>query len=342
MKKIVNSLLFLISIFLFQQILFADNTNESILIANSQTAQTTRQQKKATKKLFYYYVNINDYEKVIPVAKDLLNFKLSKKEKYNIYFNLAKAYLNTNKLENAVSTGLEAEYLYPKKAEIKLLLGKIYKNNTLYELAINKYKECLELDKNNIDALISLGYIYNFLENYKTSLDHFQKANTILKEKNKLLSNDDYICMAISAKEIGFINQAQHILENIEIKNIQASLLLSRIYHSKQELDKAQNELIPFVYKEDTDIEVYCNLATLYILSNKFNQAKDLLLYFISKNKNKNYEVIDLLLVESFYNIYGNKQKALEKLNQISNYTNSKYVKNIIEKIIIFERSMKK
>lgn len=342
MKKIVSSLLFLISIILFQQILLADSITETTLISNLKTAQTTKQQKKANKKLFYYYVNTKDYEKLVSISKDLSNFKLSKKEKYNVYFNLAKAYLNTNKLGDALTSGLEAEYLYPKKPETKLLLGTIYKNNSLYELAITKYKRCLELDEDNIEAMTNLGYIYNFLENYKISLDYFQQAENFLKKEKKHLSNDDYICMAISAKEIGLIHQARKILENLKNKNKKTGLLLSQIYQSLQLLEKAQNELIPFVYKEDTDIEIYCNLATLYILSKKFNQARDLLTYFKSKNQNKNFEVIDLLLAETFYNIYKDKQKTLNMLQEILKYTKSKYIETVMKKVITFEKNIKK
>ena len=83
--------------------------------------------------------------------------------------------------------------------------------------------------------------------------------------------------MAISAKEIGRRDQAQAILESINQKNKKASLLLVSIYHSKQEYDKAIDILKPFVYRNETDIEIYCNLAQIYLLSNKFNEAKDLL-----------------------------------------------------------------
>lgn len=333
MKKIVSSLFFLISIFLFQQILFSANTNETILIANLQTKKTSKRQKEANKEIFHYYVNIKDYDKLIPVAKNLLNFKLSKREKYDVFFNLSKAYLNINKLEDAVTYALEAEYLYPKKEEVKLMLGAIYKNNNLYELAITKYKSCLDLNKNNIEALINLGYVYNFQENYKKSLDCFQKADYFLKKDKKYLSKEDYICMAISAKEIGLINKAQNILENIEIKDKRVSLLLSKIYYIKQDFKKAQKELIPFVYKEYTDIEVYCDLAKLYILSKKFNQAKDLLLYFKSKNHDKNFEAIDFLLAENFYSMYSEYgQKSFTKLNQILNCANLKSIRSMIEK----------
>ena len=73
MKKIVSSLFSLISIFLFQQILFSDNINETILIANLPTKKTSKQQKETNKEIFHYYINTKDYEKFIPIAKNLLN-----------------------------------------------------------------------------------------------------------------------------------------------------------------------------------------------------------------------------------------------------------------------------
>ena len=142
--------------------------------------------------------------------------------------------------------------------------------------------------------------------------------------------------MAISAKEIGRRDQAQAILENITKKNKTASLLLVSIYQSKQEYDKAIATLKPFVYQKETDIEIYCNLAQMYLLSGKFNEAKDLLLYF--KSKNEKNEAIDLLLIEAYHNINHDKERELQELKKIYNYTTLDYIKRIFGKVIQFER----
>jgi len=337
MKKIVSSLLFIILSLFFSQIIFCE-TNEAILIENLKNAKTNSQKIKANKQLMYYYINTKDYESSIPIADELLKLKLSKKQKYNVYYNLAKVYLKLSKSEKALEMGKEAQYLYPKKTETKLLLGNIYKNNGLNELAVVKFKEVLETDDDNIETLINLGNIYNMQENYKLSLEYFEKAKNESLQKGEDLSSDVCINMAISAKEIGKIEQARNILENIKEKNKTSALLLSHIYHSEQNFDKAINELLPFAYKSETDIEIYCNLAQLYLLSDKFNEAKDLLLYFKSKNEGNN-EVVDLLLVEAYHNIYHSKERELKELNKILKYTNSDYFKNIIEKIIKFEKT---
>ena len=145
--------------------------------------------------------------------------------------------------------------------------------------------------------------------------------------------------MAISAKEIGKRDQAQSILENIKKKNKKSSLLLVDIYHSKREFNKAIQTLLPFIYQNETDIEIYCNLAQIYLLSSKYNEAKDLLLYFKSRNKENN-EVVDILLIEAYHNIYQDKERELQELKGIYKYTNLDYIKRILGKVIKFEQAI--
>lgn len=335
-RKIKILLLLLISFLVLAPIGYCDETEEASLMANLQYAKNEKQEKKANLKLLQYYMKEKDYESAITIGNELLNFKLSKKQKYNVYYDLSDAYLLSDKPEKALEVGQEAQYLYPKKIETKLLLGNIYKNNSLNELAIVKFKECLDIDDDNLEALTNLGNIYNAQENYKVSLEYFEQAQTeAIKDKTDL-SIDDYINMAISAKEIGRRDQAQAILENITKKNKTASLLLVSIYQSKKEYDKAIATLKPFVYQKETDIEIYCNFAQIYLLSGKFNEAKDLLLYF--KSKNEKNEAIDLLLIEAYHNIYHDKERELQELKKIYNYTTLDYIKRIFGKVIQFER----
>ena len=330
-------LLVFMSFFVFQLTALCDEIQEAALIANLANAKNEKQQKKANFKLLEYYMGIEDYESAIVIGNELLKLKLSKKQKYNVLYDLANSYLYSSKLENALDVGREAQYLYPKKIETKILLGNIYKNNSLNELAIVQFKECLELDDDNLEALINLGNIYNYQENYKLSLEYFEAAEKEAVKNNEELSLDDYINMAISAREIGRIAQAQAILESIKKKDKKASLLLVSIYQSKHEYDKAIKTLLPFVYLDEMDIEIYCNLAQMYLRSGQFEEAKSLLLYFKSKNEENN-EVIDLLLVEAYHNIYQDDKRELVELQKIHNYTKLDYIKRMLGKVIEFEK----
>ena len=332
-------LLFFMYMFTHTQPVFADIQKEEILLSTLQTAKTKKQKLNAATELLSYYQSVSDNESIISLSQELLkDFKLSKKQKYDLYRNLAKMYQTLDKFEDAVEAAQEAEYLYPKRTEIKLLLGEIYKDHSLYELAANKFKETLELDENNVIALTGLGDIYNLQENYKTALVYYQKALDIEKEMPVTV----YINIAVSYKEIGFVEQALKVLENGNIKreNKRVNLLLAEIYKNKKEFVKAQEKLLPFVYKkEDTDIEIYCNLAQIYILSQDYEKSKNLLLYY--KSEKENNETIDFLLAESYYGL-NNKNEALKIINNILIYTKSEYIKDMINRTLIFEKSRNK
>ena len=61
------------------------------------------------------------------------------------------------------------------------------------------------------------------------------------------------------------------------------------------------------------------------------------MLYFKSRNEENN-EVIDLLLIEAYHNIYQDKERELQELKNIYNYTNLDYIKRIFGKVIKFEQ----
>jgi len=128
-KRIKILLLLLISLFIFQQISFCDQAEEKALIADLGAAKNKKQEKKASFKLLQYYMREKDYESAITIGNDILAFQLSKWQKYYVYYSLAVSYLTLSKPEKALDIGQEAQYLYPKKIETKLLLGNIYKNN---------------------------------------------------------------------------------------------------------------------------------------------------------------------------------------------------------------------
>lgn len=344
MRKLQNNIIkitifFLILMFVCCGTSFAaTNTDitEEVLIHNVQFAKTTSKKEKAFKNLFYYYSNTNNYDNMIEVSKELLNYKLSKKEKYDVYYNLARAYKTKRKFEDAIEAGQEAEYLRPKKIDIKMLMGEIYEENSLYELAVSKFKNVLELDDKHVTASIKIGNIYRLQENYKTALLYYEKAMALRQN----LAADVYINAAECYKETGTPECAIEVLGNIKGKNKKASIILADIYKTRKNYLKAKAELKNYAYKKDVDIEIYCKLTELCIVSNEYEEAKKLLLYYKSKVKDKNVEIADFLIAEAYY-MSGDKKTAEKIINNISKYTKSEYFKDMVKKIITFEKLKK-
>lgn len=331
-KKIKNLLLVLISLSIICTTSFAlDKTivTEEVLVNNIKIAKTKNKKEKALKKLFYYYVNMNRWNDVINMSNDLLKCKLTEREKYTVYYNLAVAYLFNKKFEAAIDAAQEAEYLYPKKIDVKMLMGEIYRDNSLYELAITKFKDVLSLDEKHVTASINLGNIYRMQENYKEALKYYTKA---IELRNNL-PKDVYINTAVSYKEIGMYGEAIEVLKNVKGKNKSAALILADIYQTKQNFSKAKNTLQPYVYGRNLDLEIYCKLAELCILSKDYNEAKKLMLFYKGKTKNKNTEIVDFLLAETYYET-NDKKNAVKIMNNILKYTKSNYIKDMVRKTL--------
>ena len=96
-KKFKILLLILITVFMFQSVSYCDEAEESALMSNLQYAKNEKQEKKAYLKLLQYYMREEYYDSAITIGNELLRFKLSKKQKYNVYYNLATSYLLLSK-----------------------------------------------------------------------------------------------------------------------------------------------------------------------------------------------------------------------------------------------------
>ena len=125
-KKTKILLLLLISFFVFVPAGYCNDAEESALLTILQYAKNEKQEKKANFKLLQYYMREKNYESAITIGNQLLNSKLSKKQKYNVYYDLSNAYLLSDKPEKALEIGQEAQYLYPKKLYALYCMKKIH------------------------------------------------------------------------------------------------------------------------------------------------------------------------------------------------------------------------
>jgi len=327
MKKIYNKIIILIILFV-SVFVFAAETfyNEQTLIDEASKAKTNKQQVSSNRNLLSYYMNQKNYEKAFPVCEKLLKLNLSKKQKYYLYMDAAVTCQNLGHVEDSIEYFKEAEYIYPKKIDPKIMLGKIYFENDLYELAKNKFYEALQIDIKSVTASIWLGDIYRLQSNFKAALEYYEYAQ-------KLRDNLDisvYLHTAEAAKELGLTDKAINILEKIYKSDHRkdVSLMLSSLYKEQGRYKDAEEKLSYLINNTNVkDIELYANLAALCITSKEYERAKKLLLDFKSSNKTKeNREVIDLLLADVYFSL-SEKETARQLLKEVDKYTDSDYIK---------------
>lgn len=327
MKKTYSKILILILLFT-PIFVFADvfNNNEQTLLGQIEKAKTNRQQVVSNRNLLSYYINQKNYEKALPICQKLLKLKLSKKQKYNLYFDIAVTFKNLGNVEDSIEYFKEAEYLYPKKIDPKIMLGKIYFENALYELAKNKFYEALQIDFKSVTATIWLADVFRIQGNFKLALEYYEKAEKLRDNLDMVV----YLNMAKSAKELGLTDKAMNILEEIYKSNHSkdVSLLLAILYKEQGRFKDAEEKLSLLINNTNIkDIELYVNLASLYIFSKEYDKAEKLLSDFKNNNKsNDNREVVDLLLADVYYSL-SEKETARELVKEVRQYTKSDYIK---------------
>jgi len=329
MRKIFAEFLILTILFFPVGVLAQTISNEQTLLEKISTSKTNKQRIESGRKLLAYYINQRSYEKALPVCSNLLELKLSKKQKFSLYMDMALSNKESGKIEDAIENCKEAEYLYPNKIDPKLMLGKIYFENALYELAKNKFYEALEIDFKSVTSMIYLGDIFRAEKNYKTSLKYYEQAEKLRDN----LNINVYLNIARCSKELGLTAKAMDMLEKIHKTNPDknVSIPLACLYKEQGRFKDAQAKLSPLINESTfNDTELYANLASLYILDKEYDKAKKLLIDF--KSKNKKTEIIDFLLAEAYYQSSDN-QKAAKLFNEILTYTESDSFKSTIQKI---------
>ncbi len=119
-----------------------------------------------------FYTDKKEYQKAI----SLLNKSLASDSKqFWVHDYLALSLMNTNDVNTAIHHLRIAIKLNPGYANAYFNLGIAYEKIDLFELAIENYNQCLNLERNYTDALIGRGNIYLYkLNNIEKAIEDYR------------------------------------------------------------------------------------------------------------------------------------------------------------------------
>lgn len=139
--------------------------------------------------------------------------------------------------------------------------------------------------------------------------------------------------MAKSAIELGLVDKAINMLEqvfNTKTHN-DIAITLATLYKEHGRFKDAEKTLLTALKINGDNLDIYLNLASLYILFQHYDNAKEILLS--TKSKFPNTEVIDFLLAETYYYSH-DKKNAVRIMKAIIVSTKSEYIRKHAKNIL--------
>lgn len=228
-------------------------------------------------------------------------------ESTTVYLKLAVESIKSGLVSEAINYCETAIKLDEKRVDAHLLLAGLYSSIKAYDGAIKEYEKVLTLEPTNEEAPLYLGAVYAEKKQYAKALTYFSKlandedyANRYLVEyysgrvyqemkknaeaeaayKRSLLRKSDFydaaVALGILYESLGKQELATHVYVKFQRENGPHSNIagaLSQMYLSKQEYDKALEQLLILEEFGEDLITVKVKIALIYVEQKKYEQA---------------------------------------------------------------------
>lgn len=132
------------------------------------------------------FVNLNKYKQAIKEYEKALCFK---KDYYDLYWGLGKAYREVGELNKAKEILLKAIKFNPNGEKAHLNLGIVYHDLRLYNDTKCEYETAIKINPNNKENYLHLGIVLVELNEYTKSLEAYKKAIELDPEYKRAYCN---------------------------------------------------------------------------------------------------------------------------------------------------------
>jgi tetratricopeptide (TPR) repeat protein len=216
------------------------------------------------------YFKILDFDNSLKYALSAYNINNSD---LDINLHISSIYKKLKDMELELKYLINA-YKISKNLDILIQIGTTYKNLKEDEKAIEVFNMVLEKDENNKIALLNIAIIYR---NYDKKIS-IEILNKLLKnEPNSELINN--FLFNLYFETMDYVNAEKIVCNLIQIKPFDASYkvfkadVLVKLYKYLE----AQKIYIDALEKNPDNLHIKCQLAKIYSIYGKINEAENLL-----------------------------------------------------------------
>jgi Flp pilus assembly protein TadD len=170
-----------------------------------------------------------------------------------------------------------------KKDDKEILLSKKRAYDAInikqYEVAAKIYKEVLKRNKNDMYAVLGLATAYQYLGQYAQAKPLYLKVLKKFPTDQQVMVN----LLSIIIEETPY--EAAYLASSIVDKNLNSAILQAQAsiaYAKIKKYDEAINYIIKAINLDETNLKYRYNLAILYDLSERYDDAKNMYAYLIN------------------------------------------------------------
>ncbi len=145
---------------------------------------------------------------------------------------------------------------------VKLLEGSQFLQQGNFKAAQESYKQTLEREPENLEAIYGMGIIFQYEEKYEDAKIYFERALSFYGENGAILNS-----YGVVAAHLGEDESARDSFEKavqIDPKLLDAQKNLAEIYLATKEYEKGIETYQKILKQHGDDIESLLNVARLY------------------------------------------------------------------------------
>ncbi len=210
-------------------------------------------------------------QEAVRIMEELLN---SPKPDEATIVNAAQMYMGTDRTDSALALVTKGSALYPSSSKIRFLASNIFAFKGDATLARKWAEEAYNVDKDNIDAGISLARFYSSYhmdELFTSQMDELKKRfpkdpSPYLIEAGIMIQKKDF------DKALAFAEKAKELKDDTLTKT-----LVSQILMEKGDVKKAEKILTEAIEKDAKSIPPRTLLAQIYLKSGNPQKVLDTL-----------------------------------------------------------------
>lgn len=264
------------------------------------------------------YLLADESDKAIQLFVDLIKVD---GETAETHLALGKLFRSRGEVDKAIKIHLnilaKPSLDLTQRVQVLFELAKDYLKAGLLDRSENVFKELLELDKDNIQALVYLQNIYISEKSWMQAIVYSERLKRLKYKDSQQILTHCYCELAeikSKSKEFHLARQYIQIALDFDSQCVRAFILRLSIELEERKFSAAEKTLNNLMKNHSDQVDLY--LSYIYELFNKQNKMDQYASYLLKYNKNYTNKVINIALLNYFFE-HSDISRALSMLDQV-------------------------